>query len=37
MSNFANDHGSSDIIFTCNELSRSCGDGEVIFYHRSCK
>ena len=34
---FIIDHVSSDSIFTCNELSRSCGDGEVKFYHRSCK
>ena len=36
-SNFISDHVSSDSIFTCNELSRSCGGGEVKFYHRSCK
>ena len=34
---FIIDHVSSDGIFTCNELSGSCGGGEVIFYHRSCK
>ena len=32
MSNFISDHVSSDSIFTCNELSRSCGDVDVIFY-----
>ena len=34
---FISDHVSSVSIFTCNELKRSCGGGEVIFYHRSCK
>ena len=29
---FIIDHVSSDGIFTCNELSRSCGGGEVKFY-----
>ena len=30
MSYFIIDHVSSDSIFTCIELSRSCGDGEVV-------
>ena len=30
---FIIDHVSSDSIFTCNELSRSCGGGDVKCYH----
>ena len=32
MSNVIIDHVSSVSIFTCNELKRSCGNGDVIFY-----